>query len=54
MTKIIKKTLPHTPASTSFVNPEIKILVSQLMENIKSLKKQIEDLQTAVVELQRR
>lgn len=51
--KIIRKPLPNSPAPDGFANPEVKRVVQMFGENIKSLKKQIEELQTAVNELQR-
>lgn len=54
MIKVIKRPLPHSPASDAFGNPEVKRVVQLLGENIKSLKRQIEELQSAVEELQRR
>ena len=54
MIKIIRKALPHTPASENFAHPEVRKVVQLLMENIMSLKMQIEDLQSAIQELQGR
>lgn len=53
MKKIISKPLPNSPAPDTFANPEVRRVVQMFGENIKSLKKQIEELQTAVNELQR-
>lgn len=54
MIKIVKCALPHSPASTSYNNIEVQQVVMLLMENIKSLHNQINQLQSAVQELQRR
>ena len=52
--KIIRRPLPNSPAPDGFANPEVRRVVQMLGENIKSLKKQIEELQSAVSEMQRR
>lgn len=51
--KIIRRPLPNSPAPDTFANPEVRRVVQTFGENIKSLKKQIEELQTAVNEMQR-
>lgn len=53
MIKITKRPLPHSPAPDVFANPEVRRVVQMFGENIKSLKKQIEELQSAVNEMQR-
>lgn len=53
MTKVTIKALPHSPAVDS-ANQQMKKLTMQLIENIKSLKKQLEEAQRAIQELQRR
>ncbi len=54
MNKIVSRPLPNSPAPDSFAHPEVRRVVLMLGENIKSLKKQVEELQTAVNEMQRR
>lgn len=53
MKKVVSKPLPNSLAPDSFAHPEVRRVVLMLSENIKSLKKQIEELQSAVNEMQR-
>lgn len=53
MTKIVKRPLPNSPAPDAFAHPEVRRVVQMFGENIKSLKKQIEELQSAINEMQR-
>lgn len=54
MTAIVTTPLPATPPPDGFAHPEVKRAVMLLMENIKSLKAQLEAAQRAIIELQRR
>ena len=53
MINVTIKPLPHSPTEDS-ANQQMKRLVMQLIENIKSLKGQLEEAQRAIQELQRR
>lgn len=54
MTNVTIKALPHSLTPDSVANPQMKNIVMQLNENINSLKKQLEEAQRAIQELQRR
>lgn len=54
MTTIIIKPLPHSPSIIEAVDDRTRRLFMQLIENTKSLKKQLEEAQKAIQELQRR
>lgn len=55
MTKVEDKPLPHGNISFSDItNPQLKRSVMLLNENIMSLKRQLSEVQRAVIELQRR
>ena len=49
---IVKKPLPHKVGTADIASAELKRVVMLLMENIVSLKMQLEAVQTAVTELQ--
>lgn len=53
MTSVVSKPLPHRVGTADIANPELKRVTMLLMENIVSLKKQLEAAQNAVRELQR-
>jgi hypothetical protein len=52
--KTISKPLPNSLSPANFANPEIRRVVQVFGENIKVLKKQIEELQSAINNMQRR
>jgi hypothetical protein len=54
MTKVTIKALPHSPAVETVGDQRIKQLFMQIIENQKSLKRQLEEVQKAVQELTRR
>jgi hypothetical protein len=53
MINVTIKPLPHSPVADS-ASQQMNKLVMQLIENIKSLKGQLEEAQRAIQELQRR
>ena len=53
MIDVTIKSLPHSPVADS-VNQQMRKVIMQLIENINSLKKQLEEAQRAIQELQRR
>lgn len=53
MKKITKKALPATISPDMFAHPEVRVVVMIMMENIKLLKKQINELQLAIEDLRR-
>ena len=54
MTVVTIKALPHSLTPESVANPQVKKVVMQLNENIKTLKTQLEEAQKAIQEMQRR
>lgn len=53
MTNVITVPLPHRVGNADIANAELKCVTMLLMENILSLKKQLEAAQAAIRELQR-
>ena len=53
MTDVITRPLPHRVGTADIASPELKRVTMLLMENIVSLKEQLEAAQNAVRELQR-
>lgn len=54
MTAIVTKPLPHKVGTADIANAELKSVAMLLMENITSLKTQLEAVQKAIQEMQRR
>jgi hypothetical protein len=54
MTKVETKPLPNKVGTADIANAELKRVAKLLMEDIISLKQQLETAQAAVRELQRR
>ena len=53
MNKVIIKPLPHSPTVEAIRDPQIRFVMMQFNENIKSLKSQLEGAQKAIQELQK-
>lgn len=54
MTKVIRKTLPHSPSPDMFGSNEVRKVVQMLTDNICVLDRQVAELQKAVAELQQK
>lgn len=54
MTKVVSRPLPHGVGTAGVANAELKSVAMRFMENFRCVMAQLEELQSAVRELQNR